>query len=50
MTTVHSLTATQLSVDGASKKKKREGRTASENIIPSSTGAAAAVGIYFLPF
>jgi glyceraldehyde 3-phosphate dehydrogenase len=44
MTTVHSLTATQLSVDGASKKKKREGRTASENIIPSSTGAAAAVG------
>jgi len=44
MTTVHSLTATQLSVDGASKKRKREGRTASENIIPSSTGAAAAVG------
>jgi len=44
MTTVHSLTATQLSVDGASRKKKREGRTASENIIPSSTGAAAAVG------
>jgi glyceraldehyde 3-phosphate dehydrogenase len=44
MTTVHSLTATQLSVDGASKKKKREGRTASQNIIPSSTGAAAAVG------
>jgi len=44
MTTVHSITATQLSVDGASKKKKREGRTASQNIIPSSTGAAAAVG------
>jgi len=44
MTTVHSLTATQLSVDGASKKRKREGRTASENIIPSSTGAAQAVG------
>jgi glyceraldehyde 3-phosphate dehydrogenase len=44
MTTVHSLTATQLSVDGASRKKKREGRTASMNIIPSSTGAAAAVG------
>jgi len=44
MTTVHSLTATQLSVDGASKKRKREGRTASMNIIPSSTGAAAAVG------
>lgn len=44
MTTVHSLTATQLTVDGASKKRKREGRTASQNIIPSSTGAAAAVG------
>jgi glyceraldehyde 3-phosphate dehydrogenase len=44
MTTVHSLTATQLSVDGASKKKRREGRCASQNIIPSSTGAAAAVG------
>jgi len=44
MTTVHSITATQMSVDGASKKKKREGRTASQNIIPSSTGAAAAVG------
>lgn len=50
MTTVHSLTATQLSVDGASKKKKREGRTASENIIPSSTGAAAAVGIFSFSF
>jgi len=44
MTTVHSITATQLSVDGASKKKRREGRTASQNIIPSSTGAAQAVG------
>jgi glyceraldehyde 3-phosphate dehydrogenase len=44
MTTVHSLTSTQMSVDGASKKRKREGRTASENIIPSSTGAAQAVG------
>jgi len=49
MTTVHSLTATQLSVDGASKKKKREGRTASQNIIPSSTGAAAAVGKVYTP-
>jgi len=49
MTTVHSLTATQLSVDGASKKKKREGRTASQNIIPSSTGAAAAVGKVYPP-
>jgi len=44
MTTVHSLTATQLVVDGASKKKSREGRAAGYNIIPSSTGAAAAVG------
>jgi len=43
MTTVHSITATQLVVDGPSKKKSREGRSAS-NIIPSSTGAAAAVG------
>jgi len=49
MTTVHSLTATQLSVDGASKKKKREGRTASQNIIPSSTGAAVAVGKVYKP-
>jgi len=44
MTTVHSVTATQLSVDGVSKKKRREGRAAFQNIIPSSTGAAAAVG------
>jgi len=44
MTTVHALTATQLVVDGASKKKSREGRSAGYNIIPSSTGAAAAVG------
>jgi len=44
MTTVHSVTATQLSVDGVSKKKRREGRAAFSNIIPSSTGAAAAVG------
>jgi len=43
MTTVHATTATQLVVDGASKKKSREGRSA-QNIIPSSTGAAAAVG------
>jgi len=49
MTTVHSLTATQLSVDGASKKKKREGRAASQNIIPSSTGAAEAVGKVYTP-
>jgi glyceraldehyde 3-phosphate dehydrogenase len=44
MTTVHSVTATQLSVDGVSKKRRREGRAAFTNIIPSSTGAAAAVG------
>eukprot|EP01123_Difflugia_compressa_P001109 TRINITY_DN1126_c0_g1_i1.p1 TRINITY_DN1126_c0_g1~~TRINITY_DN1126_c0_g1_i1.p1 ORF type:complete len:348 (-),score=85.76 TRINITY_DN1126_c0_g1_i1:48-1043(-) len=43
MTTVHATTATQLVVDGPSKKKSREGRSA-QNIIPSSTGAAAAVG------
>ncbi len=44
MTTVHSTTATQLTVDGASKKDWRGGRAASYNIIPSSTGAAKAVG------
>jgi len=44
MTTVHAVTATQLSVDGVSKKRRREGRAAFQNIIPSSTGAAAAVG------
>jgi len=46
MTTVHSTTATQLVVDGPSKGGKdwRAGRAASYNIIPSSTGAAAAVG------
>jgi len=44
MTTVHAVTATQLSVDGVSKKRRREGRAAFHNIIPSSTGAAAAVG------
>jgi glyceraldehyde 3-phosphate dehydrogenase len=44
MTTVHSITATQLTVDGASKKDWRGGRAASANIIPSSTGAAKAVG------
>ncbi|KAI4452994.1 glyceraldehyde 3-phosphate dehydrogenase [Holotrichia oblita] len=45
MTTVHSTTATQLTVDGASKKDWRGGRAASANIIPSSTGAAKAVGV-----
>jgi len=44
MTTVHSTTATQLTVDGPSKKDWRGGRAASGNIIPSSTGAAKAVG------
>lgn len=43
MTTVHSTTATQLTVDGPSKKDWRGGRAASGNIIPSSTGAAKAV-------
>jgi len=49
MTTVHSYTATQLPVDGASKKRLREGRAAAANIIPSSTGAAKAVGSVFPP-
>ena len=44
MTTVHSITATQLTVDGASRKDWRGGRAAAHNIIPSSTGAAKAVG------
>ena len=44
MTTVHSYTATQLTVDGPSKKDWRGGRAAAINIIPSSTGAAKAVG------
>jgi len=43
MTTVHSTTATQKTVDGASKKDWRGGRAAAGNIIPSSTGAAKAV-------
>lgn len=44
MSTIHSVTATQLTVDGPSKKDWRGGRAASYNIIPSSTGAAKAVG------
>lgn len=44
MTTVHSFTASQKTVDGPSHKNWREGRTASGNIIPLTTGAAKAVG------
>ncbi|MGD9901696.1 MAG: type I glyceraldehyde-3-phosphate dehydrogenase [Spirochaetales bacterium] len=45
MTTIHSQTASQLVVDGPSKKDLRLGRAGSQNIIPSSTGAAKAVGL-----
>src|SRR6201997_2884758 len=45
MTTVHSYTATQKTVDGPSKKDWKGGRTAATNIIPSGTGAARAVGL-----
>lgn len=45
MTTVHSYTATQKTVDGPSKKDWKGGRAAAINIIPSTTGAAKAVGL-----
>lgn len=45
MTTIHSLTASQTTLDGPSKKDWRGGRAASCNIIPASTGAAGAVGL-----
>src|SRR5207302_4064118 len=45
MTTVHSYTATQKTVDGPSKKDWKGGRSAALNLIPSTTGAAKAVGL-----
>lgn len=45
MSTIHSTTATQLTVDGVSKKDWRAGRAASGNIIPASTGAAKAIDL-----
>jgi glyceraldehyde 3-phosphate dehydrogenase len=45
MTTIHAVTATQPTVDSPSKKDLRGGRSAMSNIIPASTGAAAAVGL-----
>src|SRR6267142_2270361 len=45
MTTIHSYTATQKTVDGPSKKDWKGGRSAATNIIPSTTGAAKAVGL-----
>ncbi|VEP13558.1 glyceraldehyde-3-phosphate dehydrogenase A [Hyella patelloides LEGE 07179] len=45
MTTIHAMTATQPTVDGPSKKDLRAGRSATQNIIPASTGAAKAVAL-----
>lgn len=44
MTTVHAMTVSQALLDSPSQKKWRDGRAASQNIIPSSTGAAKAIG------
>ncbi len=49
LSTTHAYTATQAIVDGVSKKEHREGRAGAINIIPSSTGAAAAVGSVYGP-
>ena len=45
MTTIHAMTATQPTVDGPSRKALRSGRSATQNIIPASTGAAKAVAL-----
>ena len=45
MTTIHAYTATQKTVDGPSKKDWKGGRTAAQNVIPSTTGAARAVAL-----
>lgn len=49
LNTVHAYTATQALVDGPSKKDLREGRAAAHNMVPSSTGAAVAVGKVYSP-
>lgn len=49
LSTTHAYTGTQALVDGPSKKDLREGRAAAQNIVPSSTGAAKAVGEVYAP-